>query len=42
MVKWLELELEAGLRHAMTGKISLSAQQWMGTFFERKRYGLCL
>ena len=27
-------EFEAGLRHATTGKLSLSTQQSMGTFFE--------
>ena len=27
-------EFEAGLRHAMTGKLPLSTQQKMGTFFE--------
>ena len=27
-------EFEAGLRHASTGKLSLSTQQKMGTFFE--------
>ena len=30
----LERELEAGLRHAATGQLSLSTQQKMGTFFE--------
>ena len=27
-------EFEAGLRHATTGKLSLSSQQYSGTFFE--------
>ena len=26
-------EFKAGLRHSTTGKLSLSTQQWMGTFF---------
>ena len=30
----VKYELEAGLRHAMTGKLSLSTQRYMGTFFE--------
>ena len=45
MVEWLEQlgygaespvsrEFEARLRHAATGKLSLSTQQKMGTFFE--------
>ena len=29
-------EFEAGLCHAMIGKLSLSAQQLMGTFFVRE------
>ena len=44
MVQWLEwlgygaesvkCEFETGLCHAETGKLSLSTQQYMGTFFE--------
>ena len=30
-------EFEAGLRHATTGKLSLSSQQQMGTFFELEK-----
>ena len=30
----VSLELEARLRHAATGKLSLSTQQKMGTFFK--------
>ena len=30
-------KVEAGLRHATTGKLSRSAQQKMGTFFELRR-----
>ena len=29
-----ECDFEAGLRHVMTGKLSLSAQQKMGTIFK--------
>ena len=44
MVEWLEqlgygaesrcIEFEVRLRHAVTGKLSLSTQQKMGTFFK--------
>ena len=30
-------EFEAGLRHATTGKLSLSIQQLMGTFLELRK-----
>ena len=30
-------EFEARLRHAATGKLSLSTQQYMGTFFELRK-----
>ena len=33
----IKREFETGHRHATTGKLSLSTQQYMGTFFELRK-----